>query len=339
MKKYFAIWFIFIMFTYSKASIIVVDNKIPSIGNYTSLQAAHDAAIDGDSIYVLPSLVSYSPITVTKRIILIGAGYQPIQTGMYTSIISSTLIFDVGSEGSYISGFYLGSVSINTDDISLIRNRIYNLTVSESNHGIVIINNYFSCSFNNYAILISNNCEVIINNNVIINLCTTPHWSGGDNGCIKYYNSSINIQNNILNSANWPNGPTGTYALKCASSSNAFICNNIKISGEINGVDYNGLFNNMCSYSNCFPSYNGNISNVDMNLVFADYTNNNYHLKEGSPALGAGLNGTDMGIYGGDFPFVDGGYPSIPLIYSLEVPAMGNQQEGVNVTIKARTNN
>ena len=73
-------------------------------------------------------------------------------------------------------------------------------------------------------------------------------------------------------------------------------------------------------------------------LVFMDYPNDNFHLKLEPPAMRSGLGGAEIGIYGGDLPFIDGGYPNIPSIYYLDIPATGSQKEGINVTIKAKSN-
>ena len=51
--------------TFSIAETITVDIKHPSIGDYTNLQEAHNAASDGDTILVYPSDSSYPGIEVT----------------------------------------------------------------------------------------------------------------------------------------------------------------------------------------------------------------------------------------------------------------------------------
>jgi hypothetical protein len=45
--------------------------------------------------------------------------------------------------------------------------------------------------------------------------------------------------------------------------------------------------------------------------VFADMDNHNYHLADGSPAIGAGQGGVDMGAYGGPSAINDDDFPSI----------------------------
>lgn len=76
-----------------------------------------------------------------------------------------------------------------------------------------------------------------------------------------------------------------------------------------------------------------------MNTLFIDYSAGNYHPKPGSPSIGTGLIGVDIGGYGGDTPFFADGLSLLPTIYYPDVPITGSIQGGVNITIKAKTNN
>ena len=106
----------------------------------------------------------------------------------------------------------------------------------------------------------------------------------------------------------------------------------IFIGQPISPKSYEGYYNNICN-SNQLYSTNGNKINVDMNTVYGDW----YQLKENSPAIDAGTNGTDIGIYGGSTPFVLGGYPSIPRIVNIEADHLGTKSHGLDVKIKATT--
>jgi len=120
------------------------------------------------------------------------------------------------------------------------------------------------------------------------------------------------------------------------TGSNKYIANNIIVSGGCLDTS-EGYFYNMCNLDQ-LPSDNGNIQNTNMNSVFVDPANYDYHLLQDSPAKGAGQNGEDMGCYGGDTPFVDGGAPGIPSIVEITASHVGSQQSGLDVIIKAKSN-
>jgi hypothetical protein len=49
--------------------------NITGVNIYATLQAAHDAAVNDDIIYVEPSLASYANLTCVKRLTIIGNGW------------------------------------------------------------------------------------------------------------------------------------------------------------------------------------------------------------------------------------------------------------------------
>ena len=91
------------------------------------------------------------------------------------------------------------------------------------------------------------------------------------------------------------------------------------------------------------PSGTGNVANVDMSAVFTDFANknvdNDFTLKEGSPAVGVGENGTDCGAFGGDQPYVLSGIPGVPHIYEAIIPTSASGDSGLKVYLKIKTNN
>lgn len=69
----------------------------------------------------------------------------------------------------------------------------------------------------------------------------------------------------------------------------------------------------------------------------------NYHLKESSVGKGAGTDNTDIGLYGGEFPWIDGpvwrydNEPSLPIIESLKLEKKTVKPgEGLKVRVRAR---
>ncbi len=90
-----------------------------------------------------------------------------------------------------------------------------------------------------------------------------------------------------------------------------------------------------------FGATNGNQQNVDMATVFigTGSTDGKWQLKGGSPAIGTGTGGQDIGAFGGPSPYVLSGIPPIPTIYDVVAPTVGTQQSGLPVRIKAKSRN
>ena len=77
----------------------------------------------------------------------------------------------------------------------------------------------------------------------------------------------------------------------------------------------------------------------DISVVYTDFAANIFTLKPGSPAFGNAEDSSNISIYDGASPFVDGGFPKLPLITHLDVPLTGSQTEGINVSIKVKSQN
>jgi hypothetical protein len=322
------------------ATIITVDNSPYSMGDYTSIEAAHDAAVDGDEIHVYPSYIAYPGITITKRLYIYGVGYEindsPGETSIRTASISGILTMHTGSEGSIVEGFD-GHFYCNIyyPDITIKRNNLRRISILNDNiAGIIIIQNRITNSDNECIVFNDDNIEAFIIDNILLSTGITNtilFSSGVDN------NIAI-IENNIISS--------DYYSIRSFSNSSIIqFQNNIMISGA---TSFDGLVNYNLCHSSQFPDNGTNILNVDMNTVFEDYTNNDYNLLQGSPAIDTGnpsavyndLDGTrnDMGVYGGPTPYIDTGMPGLPSIFYLQGPLIGSQQSGLDVIIKAKSN-
>jgi len=343
MKKGIILLMWFITFSQVHATIITVDNNYPRIGNFPNLQEAHDAASSGDTLLVFPSSAHYQAITLEKKLFIIGAGSELIGNTKIT-FLTGSLLFGPGSDGSVVSSFRsaYGSlvVDINASNIVLKRVHLKNLIVHENSCNVLITGcnvSYFQ-GIQMKLIEILSGSNVLITNNIIRG--TYPNSSGIYQGIV-ISNSNVLVKNNIIqtSSSSW-----GGYCIQY-SNSDVMVANNILLHGNMTieepcvynnniGIGINNSYTNLpsCGTSNI----TGNNSTDD---IFIDYENGNYHLKQGSCAIGNGEGGTDIGIYGGEMPYLDGGYPELPAIYFLDVPLTGSQQGGLPITIKAKTNN
>ncbi len=85
------------------------------------------------------------------------------------------------------------------------------------------------------------------------------------------------------------------------------------------------------------PSGNNNINGQIFATVFVNTGSFDalYQLASGSPAANAGLNGDDMGMYGGSTPYVPSGVPGIPRLTQLVVPATATDTSGLRFEVSA----
>ena len=314
-------------FQITNAKIWIADANPGDIGaDFKTIQAAHDGAFAGDTIYAIGSAQSLGEATFTKKLVIIGPGYflsenQNLQASPFSAKFGH-LTFDAGSEGSIITGCEIqGTLYIKTSNISIIRNYISSpfISIFKDIGNLYIQQNYINPSPSNYVSAISteeNVGPIYITNNYI----SYPHHYSID----MHKSANAIIENNVIT------GPINCY--------NSTFQNNI-ITGSFYGTG-NGIFNNICNKDQ-FSNTNVNIPNTDTSKIFINTgsTDGKFQLKANSPARGAGVNGVDIGMFGGVNPYVLSGVPSIPSIYYFTAPFYGSKSQGLKVRIKAKVNN
>lgn len=312
----------------SSAKIWRVNNAgLPA--DFTTIQAARDATavLAGDTLHIEASGIFYGALVSTKKLVILGPGYfldqnTNQQANPATATITS-ITLNTGCSGTVISGLTItGDINISTGDITISRNNIAgNIKLSKdySYSNVIISGNYGNgivYAFTSSSTLITN---VLIINNYLANVNLNSQYSGV-------------IANNIVSHHS-------------NAASNFTIKNNIFTNTD-GSPDFNGnsntISNNISASTVGLPAGNGNQNDVSMTSVFVGATGNStdgqWHLKTGSPAIGAGLNGEDCGIYGGNTPYRLSGLPKIPSVYLLSAPATSNGNT-LTVTISIKTNN
>ncbi len=314
---------------FASAKIWIADANPGDTGaDFKTIQAAHDGASAGDTIYCVGSAQSLGDATFTKKLTIIGPGYFLSEnSGIQASPSSAKLgqlTFNKGSEGSVITGCEFIGVTVGTSDINIARNYLNGgyLQVNTGLANVYIQQNYILSNSNNGSLIISSNDgQVFVLNNFIGNsLFAYDRYSiSVDNS------SSAIIENNVI--------------LGDISCYNSTFQNNIIISGQFWGAG-NEIYNNICN-SNQFSNSNGNLPNTDTSTVFVNTgsTDGRYQLKAGSPAKGAGVGGVDIGMFGAMNPYVLSGVPPIPSIFYFTAPFYGSKSQGLQVHIKAKVNN
>ncbi len=101
----------------TQATVRTVSNNPTRPAQFTTFAAAQTASVNGDTIYMYGSPFEYPAITVSKRLVIIGAGYNPNnQFGQPTDINSITLFRDAGSSnatGTVLTGLLVsGALNI-----------------------------------------------------------------------------------------------------------------------------------------------------------------------------------------------------------------------------------
>ena len=341
------------------ATIRTVSNDPQNPAQFTTVQAAVNAAVAGDTIYVNASNTIYSEnVSVTKRLVLIGGGYKSSSQLNFRTFVNRIDMPFLGSNnpsGTVITGFEIGNIasattgSLPISNIRIFRNLIGSLSTYGSNWEIY--NNILTGTLN----LTQSTANIFVRNNIFASTFISGSSTGPASTLIDhniFLESFGQALNNLQNA-------TLTNNIFAFSSTSAFV-----IDG---GTRLNTFNNNLCStvsISNVPPtnSFSSNANLESGNLVgvnpqfinvpnFANYdANANYRLQTGSPARNAGTDGTDLGIYGGLYPFPSGGapgsgfdtsaFPPIPQVTSLNIQnsniTPGTQ---LRVQIQATTNN
>ena len=267
----------------------------------------------GDTIY-LPN-GSFGTATINRKVVIFGVGHDPESTAATFSTQMTSLILAAGAEESIISGLSLTNLSITAGNTDIRRCHI-----STIGYGSNLANGGSLRECIIYTRISGNGVSNLNMSNCIFHTANTA--TNTANLFIKDVKNSI-FQNNILMNY-WRFG---------FQDITDCVFNNNYIIGYNNNEITNCLFNNNIFSTNVnFPngSNNGadNLSNLTVNATFEDvnetmirflYTND-YNLRNASPGKGAGLDGTDIGIFGGAFPFKVGSTPRNPHISEKDIP-------------------
>ena len=324
-SKLFILCIILLCGSSSFAKIWRVNNNGGGGGDFTTAQAANDggAVLSGDTIHIEPSPNSYGTLSTSKRLVWISTGAflgaHPGEQYAQTPGKIGTLTINAGSANSVFSLYIEGIAYINTSNIRL--DRCY------TTGGIIIQS----------ANPIPNNCVIINCYNIgyLLLYAGTNHFV--TNNIMEAYMlvaaaSSAIIQNNVLNAITTTQG----------TITNSTVQNNI-FNKTIGAYTFTNCVvqYNMSGSGGVLPAGNFNQNNVAMANVFINNsgtTDGDFVLKAGSPAIGSGYAGDDMGAFGGTTPFKIALQPAIPAIYKIVAPFVPAGST-MNVTFSTKSNN
>jgi len=316
---------------YSTAQNLITVQNGSKVQFYTSLDSAYVHSADGDTLY-LPGGSYSPPAEINKSIHIIGVGHNPDSTSATNfTLINGSIDLRQGASNGSLTGVYL------TGNI-LLTDTIYNYSVERCNVGDLSLttfthNNSFVENVIRTGVYGGNSSNNLFFNNIFNSHATLSYTNtfGG-------FNAGTEFKNNII---------FGPISQNSYSIIGTIFENNIFIGGDFyyptncvfsnNLVDSTGYIR-WDAYGN---THDSNLINQGVGSIFVKYTGggsfkytDNYHLKSGSPGKNAGKDGTDIGIYGGVFPWKEGSVPFNPHIISSTIANKTNSDGTLHVSIK-----
>lgn len=305
----------------------VVQNGTASV--YKTLNDAYTSASSGDTIY-LPGGSFNFPSQVDKPLVWYGVGYHPDSTeATYYTRINNAANFSGNADNSYISGIQFESNAVfgsNGNDavgVTIHRCRILgNLNLRSNTSTESDINTLVS------ECVIDGNIDALYGSNVQVEKCVLK-------GYFYRFRSSL-MENCIITLGGRDYGWGRSFCIN--EVQNCLIINCIFNYNTYTSFWFdrynnqnNRFENNIFAGTAVFPEGTNtgslNLTSIDLSGVFEHIEGDikdfsflhDFHLKDGSPAIGSGTESIDMGIFGPDTPFKSGGLPSVPHIRKVNI--------------------
>jgi len=306
---------------------------------------------DGDTIHVEGSTITYAATTITKNLVVIGAGYLLTDNPKTSNNVLETKIarisFNAGSENSQVIGMdvvYAGSgldreVYVNVNGITVKRCRIEGgIEFGYPLADVYILENFFPNIVNSNAIVPNSSglfvppTDIIFNNNICQKTLTwgTPIANPTTMWPI------LQCNNNVFD------GPDNLATPNLAFSTSEFK-NNILMptNAKVNIAASAGVIAyNIGTLSTQFGTTDNNLVVPAITTLFVTSTSTDgaYQIAAASQANDTGSDGTDRGAFGGTAAisrYTLSGLAAIPVIYQITTP--GATSTSLPVTISART--
>ncbi len=302
----------------------------------TALASAYTASQSGDTLY-LSGHTFTPPAAFDKQLMIFGAGHyvdSTLATGK--TFINGNVTLSENADLFYIEGVEItGNYEISTNHAvnnAIIKRCKINGTfnalgdLSNSTANLSLIGNVMTGRLN-----IENIQNSILSNNILSNTFQ------GSNGNL--------INNNIV--LGYIYGSSMDYLFQ---GNNNTLNNNIFIwegyNANVNGIG--NVFNNNL-YVEPTPNYGtsatsiGNYTGILQSEIFVNQTGtvfnyaHDYHLK--APSTYLGTNGSQVGIYGGTFPYKEGAVPQNPHIQINNIAPTTNVNGDLQIQIQVGAQN
>ena len=314
-------------------SITVVNNGTTSL--FTRLDSAIAQAQSGDTV-LLPGGDIGLPagsLVINKELHILGEGYRAdsSQATDATRLIGDITVDSAGDNGS-LEGVY---ISRDLNILGNSNNTIQNFTASRCFIGRWL--NINSFALNNLI----KECVVQGTYGTVISAV-----NGGDSQLNQFFNNVF--FSDVKNFSSGNQFEQNVFHRKISYINSSTLKNNIFTSpSAIFLVESCNFYNNILAGSvpGGTNGGSGNISGISANSVFLDVSagnplSNNYHLLQNSPAISAGLNGEDCGLYGGIYSVKENAHPPHPRIISVDISTStdANGNLPIQITVQAQKN-
>lgn len=354
MKKHLIFLMLIGIIHHASATVWTVSNDPNRPAQFTAIQAAVDAASPNDTLLITGSTTQYYPgATIVKPLVIFGESIEAggtfpqtdiygITLGRFNSSLSAsgTRIYGCKMNGLTMTSSFSGSTSsqqtINNIIIERCRIQSSYLTANWNMSNVTFRNCLFNENNSGPSIYLSGtnyagSVDPVLGpySNIIVTNCI---FSGNYSG-IYGYNLDMNGGLVIRNCLFLNNSYYSLYNIQEAVLENNIWYRSEIVSSSTPGI-VNCTFNNnlsyLCNVNTLPPASNigsGNI--VNQNPLFTSYPAlgaefawaHNYGLSTGSPAIGTGTNGSNIGINSGNAPVTQlYKYAKIPAVTALTIP-------------------
>ncbi len=351
MKLHLCLFALLAPFVSLRAATWTVDNNTSHPADFRTIQDAVEAAAVGDTILVSGSNIDYPQFVMNKRLYIRGQAASTTNVGV--TILGAVKLRDFGytsdpdyrhAGGSVLEGLTFNTVTVShmCAGVKMDRCLVKDSVSLDGCTGSLILN----CRVESEIALTQAHAEV---GSLIPGIYATDNTVVGTWAVGVLQSGSINtmIENCVLGyyfgSGSQTQGP-----VRISSNSPPFVFRNTILIGK-QSVFYYSSGNSAAVFDHCLsisdsalPDENGNLSLAYSGFadVFQDATAyaiaaETFLLKAGSPAIGAGTGGVDMGMYGGIAPFVPGQIPALPRILYLAVPPLVPDSTGLTFEVRA----
>lgn len=313
----------------SHAAIHVVNNNESFPADFRTFQEAHDAAMPGDTIVLVPTDRQYSPtttITISKRLIVRGGVNLDSKT---PSRISSMTLFS-GAQGSIIEGLHIegGSLALIAANITVRRCRIRDDLIIRRDSCLIE-----SCFFQNLIQdgAISTDPDPV---GTVIRNCSIRISSSGS-----VIRGGANIDHclivhfNTLSFSNFLSFATGSVrnSIVDFGTGNTFSSLAFDHCLFLDGSPERGTSAISSTYEDTFVLY------AETPEGFPPYEfTRQWELKSTSPARTGDSDSGQQGLFGGSTPFVHGFHPAVPRVTRL-TQLSANPTNGITFEVQAQT--
>ena len=320
--------------------------KVASDGTqpYSQISDAITASASNDTILVMAG--AYAGFTVPHKLVIIGAGTG---VGIGEGVLVSGIVWvDDAADSTELRSLWIraGAANGSADSLAAV------LRIHSGAARVFVWRCFIENTTNSNGV-----AAMWVGVDVSADIIQCVFWQSASSDAVSRYgllyrsNATITIASCVFSGLerglHQYAATTGTTALikQCVFTAE----NNIQtpISGSVTGVAENcaflaevgysqsyapGMSYSYCAYNLTAPPGAMHILTTGaafVNLVLMDARSSDYHLAAGSNLIDAGNPGSpadldnstaDIGIYGGQHPYVDGGVPDYPFAVQVEVP-------------------